>query len=186
MTMRTAIIQTVLVLVPLVACAGPQVEVTKSQPTAGAAVATQTKPADLLPNGKAPFEGILVGGQPSPAQFEVLADQGYGTIVNLRGPDENGNTDPAQIESLGMQYFALPIIGADSLNEQNARKLGEILAQADAPVVVHCASGNRVGGLFALKAYYFDGKSPEEALAIGRQAGMTRTQAAVEQKLRLE
>ena len=51
---------------------------------------------------------------------------------------------------------------------------------------MHCASGNRVGGLFALKAFYVDGKTPEEALEIGRSAGMTRTEAVVRQELGLE
>jgi uncharacterized protein (TIGR01244 family) len=174
----------ILLAIPLIAvlaqaaCSGPQVE--PIQPPA------EAKAAELLRNGKMPFEGVLVGGQPTAEQFETLAGLGYGTIVNLRQPEEKGNTDSALIESLGMRYVAIPIGSAETLNEQNALELAEILAGAEAPVVVHCASGNRVGALFALKAYYADGETPEEALALGQQAGMTRTASVVKQRLGLE
>jgi uncharacterized protein (TIGR01244 family) len=152
------------------------------QPTQG----IQPDPSELLRNGKMPFDGVLVGGQPTPDQFQTLAELGFGTVVNLRSPQEQGNTDPAQIASLGMEYVSLPITGADTLNEQNARKLAEVLNQSETPVVVHCASGNRVGGLLALKAFYVDGSTPEEALELGRAAGMTRTEPLVRQELGLE
>ena len=178
---------------PLTACGQPTVEqapppVEAEAPPAVVETvpATETDPAELLRNGKLPAEGVLTGGQPTPEQFKTLADLGYGTVVNLRTPGEKDNTDPALIESLGMRYVSLPIGGAETLNEQNARKLAEILGDAETPVVVHCASGNRVGGLLALKAYYVDENTPEEALAFGREAGMTRIEPLITQKLGLE
>ena len=36
-----------------------------------------------------------------------------------------------------------------------------------------------VGGLFALKAHYVDGESPEKAIEIGKSAGMTRIEPQV-------
>ena len=42
------------------------------------------------------------------------------------------------------------------------------------PAMVHCASGNRVGAMLALKAAWIDGASPEEALQLGVDAGLTR------------
>jgi hypothetical protein len=38
--------------------------------------------------------------------------------------------------------------------------------------LVHCASGNRVGALFALKAHFVDGLSVPYSLAFGRTAGL--------------
>jgi uncharacterized protein (TIGR01244 family) len=133
-----------------------------------------------------PVEGVLVGGQPTEEQFRALARLGYGTVVNLRAPGEPGNTDPQLMESLGMDYITLPISGPDSLSEENARELAAILGTADSPVVVHCASGNRVGALFALKAFYADGESPEASLALGRRAGMTRLEPVIRQQLEIE
>ena len=193
MTRRILIVLSIIVAIPFIACAEPQVEQTLPSEQAEAPVAVvqttavvQTDPAELLRNGKMPFEGVLAGGQPTPDQIRTLASLGYGTVVNLRTPEEKDQTDPALVESLGMRYVALPIGDPATLNEQNALKLAEILNNADAPVVVHCASGNRVGGLFALKAYYADGKTPEEALAIGRDAGITRIEPLIREKLGLE
>jgi protein tyrosine phosphatase (PTP) superfamily phosphohydrolase (DUF442 family) len=50
-------------------------------------------------------------------------------------------------------------------------------------VLVHCASGNRVGAMLALRARWIEGKSAEEALAIGKAAGMTGMTDAVKAKL---
>jgi uncharacterized protein (TIGR01244 family) len=193
MSLRILVLAAVIAAIPMITCAESQVDqaqpseqTTAPIPVLQRASATQPDPAELLPNGKMPFADVLVGGQPTPEQLETLASLGYGTIINLRSPQERGQTDPAAVEALGMKYVSLPITGPDSLSEQNASQLAAILEEADGPVVVHCASGNRVGALFALEAYYVDGKTPEEALAIGKAAGVTRLEPVVKQKLGLE
>ncbi len=82
-----------------------------------------------------------------------------------------------------MAYVDVPIEGAAGLSEDRAMQFADALAEAERPVVVHCGSGNRVGALFALKAYYVEGKSADEALQIGRDAGMTRLESAVSEHL---
>ena len=69
------------------------------------------------------------------------------------------------------------------MTEENARALAAALDQAEQPVLLHCGSGNRIGGLFALMAYYLDDKTAEEALAFGREAGLTRLEPVIRQKL---
>ena len=176
-----------------VACA-PDVDTTTPPSTrtvapeaAERALVETLRPGDLLKNGLTPFAGeaILVGGQPTPGQLERASELGYKTVINLRGDDEEGNTDPAQVESLEMSYISIPIKGATDMTEEKARALAEALETAESPVMVHCASGNRVGGLFAMKAYYVDGASPEEALQVGKAAGMTRLEPTVREKLGL-
>ena len=44
---------------------------------------------------------------------------------------------------------------------------------------MHCASGNRVGAFFALKAFKYDGKSADESLKIGKAAGLTSLEGKV-------
>ena len=50
-------------------------------------------------------------------------------------------------------------------------------------VLVHCASGNRAGALLGLEQAEFDGASKDDALALGRKAGMTSTEAKLRQVL---
>jgi uncharacterized protein (TIGR01244 family) len=151
------------------------------------AIVETLRPEDLLRNGRTPFEGdaLLVGGQPTPAQLERAHELGYKTVINLRRPEEEGNTDPEQVRRLGMAYLEIPIAGSADMTEDKARALAAALESADSPVIVHCASGNRVGGLFAMKAFHIDTMSPEEALAVGKAAGMTRLEPTVREKLGL-
>ncbi len=157
-----------------------------AEPTPATSAPRAPSPSELLPNGKMPLDGVLTGGQPTVEQFEKLAALGYKTVINLRSPAESGSTDPAAVQALGMSYLSLPITGASDLGRENAARLAEALAKSEYPVVVHCASGNRVGALFAMKAFYVDGEGPEGALALGRAAGVTRLEPAVKRELGLE
>lgn len=141
-----------------------------------------TDAATLVPNAKQPAPGVVTGGQRTPNQLRAAKDAGYRTVINLRTPKEKG-TRREDVEALGMTYVALPIASAADITEQNARVFAKALADAKRPALVHCASGNRVGALFALKALYVDGKSPGEALAIGKAAGLTRLEATVRARL---
>ncbi len=157
--------------------------------------AIETPPADSaadplaidIPNARRPWPGVLVGGQPTVEQFEAAARAGYRTVVNLRGPGEQGAWDEVpKAAELGLRYEIIPIADTDGLSADNARKLAEIVDDPEAlPAMVHCASGNRVGALFALKALHVDGENAEKALAIGREAGLTRLEEAVKERLNL-
>jgi uncharacterized protein (TIGR01244 family) len=137
--------------------------------------------ADLLdiPNARSPFPGILTGGQPSEDQIQEAARLGYKTIINLRAADEMTWDEKSNVTRLGMKYVAIPIDGAGDITLANAARLISELSNRDGyPVLIHCASGNRVGALFALDANEH-GSSIEEAIQIGKSAGMTRLETAV-------
>ena len=161
-------------------------ETPESRPQAEAAAEPAENPLWIdIPNAKMPFEGILTGGQPTPEQVEEAARAGYRTVVNLRTPGEKGSWDEApKAAELGLAYFDLPISGGDDLTPENARKLSEIVSSAESlPAMVHCASGNRVGALFAIKAFHVDGEDAETAMRQGLEAGLTRLEKAVEERL---
>jgi uncharacterized protein (TIGR01244 family) len=158
---------------------------------ASEAPAAATPAAPMLvpiPNALLPAEGLLVGGQPTREQLEQLAAAGYRTVVNLRTAGERGELadEKAIVTELGMRYVLLPIGGADDLTEQNARVYGEVAGSpTESPVLVHCASGNRVGALIAIHAAFVEGLAPDQALALGERAGLTRLNAATREILGL-
>ncbi|MCH7821705.1 MAG: hypothetical protein IIA07_06780 [Proteobacteria bacterium] len=76
----------------------------------------------------------------------------------------------------------LPISGLDAINVDNARKLDEMLASYEGPVLVHCGSGNRVGAILALR-HRLSGADDEEALSYGRSAGLTGLEPVVRERL---
>ena len=47
--------------------------------------------------------------------------------------------------------------------------------------LVSCASSNRVGAMFALKAFWLDKMPRDESLALGKKAGMLSLTPVVEQ-----
>jgi uncharacterized protein (TIGR01244 family) len=136
---------------------------------------------------KEPMDGVISGGQPSPEQLTAARDAGYKTVLNMRRPDEKGVGDEAEmVDGLGMEYLSIPIDGAAGLTRENTLAFAAALESAEYPLIIHCGSGNRIGALFALKAFWVDGKSAEEALQIGLDSGLTRLEGAVTEILESE
>jgi uncharacterized protein (TIGR01244 family) len=136
-----------------------------------------------IPNRAEPLDGITTGGQPSAEALAAIAEQGFTTVIDLRSAEEDRGFDEAgTVEGLGMSYISLPVSGASGVSYENASALDRILADIDGPVLLHCASSNRVGALLALRAK-LKGADDEAALALGENAGLTGLKPAVEQVL---
>ncbi|MGR3173617.1 MAG: fused DSP-PTPase phosphatase/NAD kinase-like protein [Candidatus Scalindua sp.] len=141
-----------------------------------------SSPLINLPNGLVPFENTLTGGQPTFDQLKKASKTDFKAVINLRTDGElpAPEQESTWVEGLGMKYFHIPVAGAEGLTLENTRLFAEVLSKTENyPLIVHCKSGNRVGALFALKAFYIDGKSKEEALLIGESAGLTSLAPAV-------
>lgn len=133
-------------------------------------------PSIDIPNAVMPFDDLLIGGQPTQEDLRRAAEEGYRTIVNLR-PDEEWPAWYSRSfieDDLDLRYYHIPVAGADDITEEKALELAAIVDDADAyPVLMHCSSGNRVGALFAARAYYLAGDDVEQALEVGRTSGLT-------------
>jgi uncharacterized protein (TIGR01244 family) len=129
-----------------------------------------------IPNAVMVSDTVVSGGQVTDEPLAKAKEMGVTTVVNLRAEGERAEyeTEQARVEELGMTYVHIPIDPGtgEGLSEENARKLAEIVGKGE-PTIVHCKSGQRVGALFAMKAHHVDGKSPEEALEAGKQAGLS-------------
>lgn len=133
-----------------------------------------------IPNAMSPFENLLCGGQLTHRDLEDAKAKGYRTIINLRPASEQGAFDEAAAaKELGLDYLNIPVAGEADLTMQTVQALHDALERHPMPAIVHCASGNRVGALFAMRAAWIEGKSVEEAIRIGRQSGLTGLEAAI-------
>jgi len=136
-----------------------------------------------IPNRVEPIPGITSSGQPSAEALAALAEDGYTTVIDLRSEQEDRGFDEATtVEGLGMKYVSLPVAGGDGVSYANAEELDRILSEVDGPVLLHCASGNRVGALLSLRAV-LNGEDKEDAMTLGTSAGLTSLQPLVEQLL---
>lgn len=130
-----------------------------------------------------PVDGITSAGQPDEVAFKVFADNGYVAVVDLRTEGEDrGLDEQAVVEGLGMDYVPLPI-GRDGISYENARALDELMKSYGEPILIHCASANRVGALLALRSS-LAGVDDETAIEMGKKGGLTRLEPEVREVLR--
>ena len=140
--------------------------------------------AELAESGTIDADTTLASaGQPDEAAFTAFSKNGFVAVIDLRGEAEpRGLDEKAVVEGLGMSYVTLPVGKAADISFEKARELDELIKSFDGPVLVHCGSGNRVGALLALRASE-QGASDEEALELGRSAGLTRSENLVRERL---
>ena len=92
---------------------------------------------------------LFRGGQPTQQGIKTLAEYHVKTVINLRG---DGDSQEAQwVRDAGMTYLHLPL-DAETVTPQDAERFLELLAQAPAPVFVHCHVGRDRTGM-AVAAY---------------------------------
>ncbi len=137
-----------------------------------------------IPNAIEERDGFLLGGAPTAAHLEQAVALGYKTFIDLRTSAETGVQEAHRtLTSLGAPYVAIAVAGASGLTRDNALALDRALANHRDPTMLFCATGNRVGALLALRAYWLHGASANEAMRIGMTTGLTRLQSAVAQLL---
>jgi protein tyrosine phosphatase (PTP) superfamily phosphohydrolase (DUF442 family) len=126
-------------------------------------------------NVAAPLPDLITAAQPTREQMDRMMALGYRSFVSLQLEEEPGaGWEEEGVPASGGRFGRIPVAGPDDLTRENVERLAAMLDQAGGDqTVLYCASSNRVGALLALKAYWLDGADPDEALALGREAGLT-------------
>jgi uncharacterized protein (TIGR01244 family) len=129
-------------------------------------------------------DDLLFAGQPSPDGIRTLAGQGVRTVLNTRGEGELDWDEAALVSELGLTYVTIPMAyPIESIPDEWVARFDEVMADADRPVLLHCSSGNRVAGLWAVWLAERKDVPDDEALELGKKAGMTRIGPVVKQRL---
>lgn len=123
----------------------------------------------------------VTGGQPSAKQLELAAQAGIQHVINLRPPEEDAGFDEeSQLAALGVTSCRVPVNGGAGLTADNVRAFHAALkATQDQPTLIHCAGGNRVGAMMALRAGWILGHTLDESMAIGKAYGLAGLEPAV-------
>jgi uncharacterized protein (TIGR01244 family) len=147
--------------------------------------AAESDALTLLPGHIAISDRLHVSAQPSVEALEKLGAAGVRTVIDLRPDAETPDLDEKSVvEKTGVAYRSLPIAGKGGLTKENVAAFDKLLQEAgNGKVLMHCASGNRVGAMMALRARWLQGRNAEESLAIGKAAGLTGLAADVSQLL---
>jgi uncharacterized protein (TIGR01244 family) len=142
-----------------------------------------TVDAALIPSYRVIEPGVATAGQPAPEALRKLKEMGFRTVVNLRTEREGAAEERPVVEAQGLRYVSVPIT-PETLSLADVEAVEKVLAESGSrPVLLHCASSNRVGAVWAV-IQARKGKSLGEAEAAGAEAGMRATmQAAVRRVL---
>jgi uncharacterized protein (TIGR01244 family) len=138
-----------------------------------------------LPNVSFHGSDRVAAGKLEPADIPKLAAAGIEEVIDLRDDGETPDFDEASaVRAAGMRYHNLPIRGPQDLTAENVQTFDALLRSAgDSPTLIHCASGNRVGALMALRAASLQGMSNDDAVEVGRAWGLRSLEPAVRERL---
>jgi len=158
-------------LLAVFACAGCT---TPGTPTAVPAIADAVSPA----------HGVVSAGRLDAEDVERVKAAGIRHVIDLTPDAETPEFDEAAaVRAAGMAYSNLPLRGGVDLTRENVAAFDRMLRDARRPVLVHCASGNRVGAMAALRAAWIEGRPAEDAIGIGKAWGLKGLEAEVRRRI---
>jgi len=115
-------------------------------------------------------------GQPDLIGMREARDRGVRTVINLRPPEHNEqfvHFDEPQIAfELGMEYFSIPV-EPEMITPEAVAALAEALNGTTRPVLIHGATMDEVGGLWAAYLVRYRNMPIDEAMASAKAAGLT-------------
>lgn len=121
-------------------------------------------------------EGILTGGQPTPADLKAAKEMGVASVLSFRKEGEAvGFDEAAEVRRLGMTFISLPWHGEAELSDAVFDEGRSILGKAQRPILVHCATANRVAAIWLAYRTLDEGTSFDQALDEAKRIGLKTT-----------
>lgn len=125
-----------------------------------------------ISNATFPEPGVMAAGQPTGEQLQLLAEEGYKTVIDIRPAEEpHGFDEPEAARANGLAYVNIPV-NLQILDQATIDKFLETMKKAERPVLLHCASSNRVGALYYAWLVLEKGVPAKEAMAKAKAAGL--------------
>ncbi len=111
--------------------------------------------------------GMYRANQPSPERIERLAQDGFKTILNLRGVSDKGYylLEKEACEKHGITLVDFRMYSRDTPKKKSIHGLKELFEQIEYPALMHCKSGaDRTGITGVLYKHFHLGAPIEEAV----------------------
>jgi len=115
--------------------------------------------------------GIVVGGQPDASD---VGSGRFGTIVNCRPPEEEGNVTGDLVRGTGIAYTHIPFT-ADTLAKEHIDRMRDALRDARGTTLVHCNGGTRAAVAVAVVLAERAGQGAKDVRAALDAAGFDIT-----------
>jgi uncharacterized protein (TIGR01244 family) len=126
---------------------------------------------DPIPNLQHPQYQIYTAGQPTDEGFRQLATMGIKTVINVLPEKECIPGETQIVTANGMKYITVPF-NLNGFNKETILRFAQILDQVEKPVLIHCSTGNHVGGMWFAYRVIAEKAPLWLALKEARQIGM--------------
>lgn len=112
-------------------------------------------------------------GQPKAEDLALLPALGVRTVVNLRPAKEQVDFDErTAVEGLGLTYANVPFGSPAELADSHFDEVRRLLGASRGPLLLHCASANRVGAVWIPFRVLDQGVELEAAVAEAKEIGL--------------
>lgn len=94
---------------------------------------------------------FTVGAQPSESEIDVLAKNGFKTVVNFRTKREDQQlltpeVEGEKVQATGLQYAHFPV-DVEAISPEQVDECREKLSKLPTPIFAHCKTGKRAGAM---------------------------------------
>ncbi len=147
----------------------------------GAAVVLPSSAPETVTNYAKVAPNVAVSGRLDTEGLSAVKALGVRRVIDIRRPSEPGVADSElAANALSLPWENIPFASDPEGLDAFLAALTEALEEEDAlyPVVIACGSANRAAAAWTLYLIQ-GGTAPEEAIEVGRAAGMTSTEAIV-------
>jgi len=116
---------------------------------------------------------FTTGGQPTEQAYAKAAASGFHSVLSLRTANEGGDLtrERSLVEKNKMRYFNVPVVSSAPRPEQADEFIRLVKENSNHPMLINCASANRVGAFMmiypVLEQGWAEDKALEEAIKIG-------------------
>jgi protein tyrosine phosphatase (PTP) superfamily phosphohydrolase (DUF442 family) len=116
---------------------------------------------------------FTTGGQPTDQAYAKAAASGFRSVLSLRTAGEGVDLmrERSLVEKNNLRYFNIPVVSSTPRPEQADEFLRLVKEKSNHPMLINCASANRVGAFMmifrVLEQGWAENKALEEALKIG-------------------
>lgn len=127
--------------------------------------------SDPIPNLQQPRYNIFTAGQPTEPGFKIIADTGIKAVINVLPEEECIKNEEGAVVANGMTYHHFPF-DPNEFSRETFIEFGKLMQKVHTPMLIHCSTGNHVGGLWFGYRVLVDKASLAIALREARLIGM--------------
>lgn len=114
------------------------------------------------------------GAQPTEQAYAKAAASGFRAVLSLRAGNEGVDLarERTLVEKAKMRYFNIPVVSSAPRPEQADEFIVVVKNKSNHPMLINCASANRVGAFMMIYRVLEQGWTEDKALEEARKIGL--------------